>query len=114
MEALVPLVVVILIAIILLLIARRSRSNFESDYGNISIKEHCQSVLFFLIWMLILTGWMKFGSTSFYWFYGVSIFLGVPLIKSTPDRSIAWRIQETWFLAMIIMGPIILFTLLNN
>ncbi|NOR70160.1 MAG: hypothetical protein GQ532_10810 [Methylomarinum sp.] len=108
MEALYPLLIVIAIGILLLIIAHWSRKSFEKTHGKITFKEQCQTLVIFLIWVLCLSLWMFQWPISFGWFYSVMLLLNFPLIKTNPDRSLAWRIQETAFLAMIVMAPFVL------
>jgi len=108
MRALYPLLIVIMVGIFLVLIARWSRKSFEKTHGKVTVKEHCQSFAIFLIWIFSLSLWMFIWPISFAWFYGVMLLLNFPLIKSSPDRTLAWRVQETAFLAMIVMAPFVL------
>lgn len=108
MEALYPLLTILVIAFLLIFIARWSRKSFEKTHGKITFKEQCQTLAIFLFWIFFLNIWMVQWPISFVWFYSAMFLLNFPLIKSTPDRSLAWKIQETAFLAMIIMAPFVL------
>jgi len=113
MEVLFPLLAVIAIAILLLVIARWSRKSFEKEYGSIPFKEHCQTAVLFLSWLFVLSLWMLHWPISFGWFYSAMFLLNFPLIKSNPDRTLAWRIQESVFLALIVMAPFVLLHYMN-
>jgi len=113
MQALYPLLIVLVIAVVLIFIARWSRKSFEKTHGKITFKEQCQSFVIFLVWILFLSSWMLQWPISFGWFYSIMLLLNFPLIKTNPDRSLAWRIQETAFLAMIIMAPFVLLYYMN-
>ena len=108
MEVLYPLLIVLVIAFLLIFVARWSRKSFEKTHGKITFKEQCQTLVIFLVWIFFLSIWMIQWPVSFGWFYSAMLLLNFPLIKSTPDRTLAWKIQETAFLAMIVMAPFVL------
>ena len=58
MQALYPLLIVLVSGVVLIFIARWSRKSFEKTHGKITFKEQCQSFVIFLIWIIFLSGWM--------------------------------------------------------